>query len=183
MTSNGNQLLTGDETSIEESTSIPFTDAEDVTENGFARIAIGVLVGATLGGIAAALTNRGTVDRVNQTVKNAGDTVKKAAASVNDTVQDVGDAVSSVATGVNNTVREVGDAVKETAEGVNGTVKNTLSAVKDTTEDVNDTVRNTLDAVKQSAENISESPVKDASTSSGETLYKLVPINSSESNL
>lgn len=74
--------------------------AETTRGNGLAKsVAIGALVGVTLGAIAGALANKGTAERVNRTVKGVGDVVKRAAEGVNNTVKDVGDAAKSVAEG------------------------------------------------------------------------------------
>ena len=184
MTSSSKQPSPGDETALDEPARTPYTDPDsEITFNGFARVALGVLIGATLGGIAGALTNKRVVDRINRTVKDVGNTVKKTAVSVNDTVQEVGDAVYSVATSVNDTVKDAGGTVKETAESVNGTMQHTLGAIRNTTKDVNGTVQETLDAVKKVADDVNASTQPDVDKSSGETLYKLVPVNAAESNL
>lgn len=184
MTSSSKQLSTGDETALDEPARIPYADTDpEITTNGFARVALGVLIGATLGGIAGALTNKGVVDRINRTVKDIGNTVKTTAVSVNDTVQEVGDAVYNVATSVNDTVKDAGSTVKETAEGVSGTMQHTLGAIRNTTKDVNGTVQETLDAVKKVTDDMNASTQPEVEKSSGETLYKLVPVNSAESNL
>ncbi|MBD3885783.1 hypothetical protein IFO70_29145 [Phormidium tenue FACHB-886] len=157
---------------------------EDPVNNGLTKVAIGVIVGATLGGVAGALANPGTVERINQTVRGVGEAIKKAAANVNDNVQTVGDAVHSVSTGVNNTVKDVGDAVKGATEGINNTVKGTLNTVKHTAEDINGTVKDTFNDVKDktAAEAHNASDEEIVSASDNGTLYKLVPINPSESS-
>ncbi|MBD2075129.1 YtxH domain-containing protein [Phormidium sp. FACHB-592] len=181
MASSSKQRSTGDETVLDEPARIPYADPDsEITDNGFARVALGVLIGATLGGIAGALTNKRVVDRINRTVKDVGNTVKTTAVSVNDTVQEVGDAVYSVATSVNDTVKDAGGTVKETAEGVSGTVQHALGAIKNTSKDVNGTVQETLEAVKKVSEDINTSAQPKVEKSSGETLYKLVPINSAD---
>src|SRR3712207_3737079 len=81
------------------------TDDES-TNNGLTKVAIGVLVGATLGGVAGALANPEVVDRINQTIKSVGDAIKRAAANVNDNVHNVGDAVHNVSASVNDTVKD-----------------------------------------------------------------------------
>lgn len=188
---NGNQTLTADGISVDE-TADQFDDARDTTaapnENGFARIAIGILIGATLGGIVGALTNRGAVDRVNQTVKKVGDSVKGAAASVSETVKEVGNAVNSVAVGVNETVRDVGGTVRGAADDVTDTVETTASTVRATTDDVNDEVKTTLNAVQNTVTTIQRSsnlrPAEQAkpaeqiveAAATEETLYRLVPV-------
>lgn len=157
------------------------------TENGFLRIAIGVLIGAALGGIAGALTNRNAVDRVNQSIKRVGNSVKEAAANVSETVQELGNAVNSVAVGVNDTVRDVGSSVRGAADQVTDTVETTVSTVQDTTDGVNETVKTTIDAVQNTVTSIQKSgtlrsnqptqPVERiVAASNGGTLYRLVPV-------
>lgn len=149
-----------------------------------AKVAIGALIGASLGAIAAALTNKGTAERVNQTIKGVGNTVKRAATGVNDTVKDVGDAVKNVATGVNDTVKDVGESVKGAATGVNDTVKSTVDAVKGTAVDVNDTVKGTVDAVKGAADEVKRStstnPNQGVKPSEKQRAYLLVPVEDEE---
>lgn len=172
--------LTEAESNIDVSLNNTSSD-ESIADNGFNKIAIGVLIGATLGGIAGALSTRGVVDRVNQTVRGVGNSVKKAASSVNDTVKNVGDAVHSVTNEVNGTVREVGDAVKDATEGVSSTVYDTVNAVKHTAADVNSTMQNTVNAVKDTAGEMIPSNEEERNVTEQNTLYKLVPVNSSES--
>lgn len=184
MASNNTPLLPAAESNVEDSTNYSNLDANPTANDGFTKVAIGVLVGATLGGIAGALTNRGVVDRINQTIRGVGNAVKRAAANVNNDVQNVGDAVYSVTTGVNDTVKDVGDAVKETAEGVNSTVRHTVSSVKHTAENVNGTVKSTLSSIKENAQENEPSGQQDTNnTPEQETLYKLIPVNPNESNL
>lgn len=90
--SNGNQqVLNQPQENID-----PITDQADVydvekkTNEAFNKIAVGTLVGATLGAIAGALAIKGTAEKVNQTVKNAGTTVRGAAEGFNQTVKDIG---------------------------------------------------------------------------------------------
>lgn len=160
---------------------------ESPANDGLTKVAIGVLVGATLGGVAGALANPGVVDRLNQAVKGVGDAIKRAAANVNDNVQNVGEAVHSVSTGVNDTVKDVGNAVKDAAEGINSTVKDTLNTVKHTAEDVNDTVKDTFNdvkatTVKDTTEAHNASGEEAVGTSDNGTLYKLIPVNPGESS-
>lgn len=151
--------------------------AENTKGNGLAKsVAIGALVGVTLGAIAGALANKGTAERVNRTVKGVGDVVKRAAEGVNNTVKDVGDAAKSVAEGVNYTAKDVGGTVKTTAEGVSDTVKSTVDAVKGTATDVNDTVKGTVDAVKSAAEDVKQSTNQDVKVPEKQRTYILVPV-------
>lgn len=165
-------------------TSIDYIGSDDISDgsgHALTQIAIGALVGATIGGVATALSNRSIVNRINQTVRGVGSTVKRAANSVDDAVRGVGDAVQSVATGVNDTAKEVSDVVRETAEGIGGTVKDTINTVQNTAENVNDTVKSTADAVRCTTEEVTTSNQREANGSENDTLYKLIPVNSSES--
>ncbi|MBW4420378.1 MAG: hypothetical protein KME13_14280 [Myxacorys californica WJT36-NPBG1] len=192
--SNNNYLLTPEEASTDESAN-QFDDTTTPSENGFSKIAIGILIGAALGGIAGALTNRSTVNRVNQTVKNAGNSVKGAAVSISEAVKEVGNAVNSVAVGVNETVRDVGSGITGAADEVTETVETTVSAVKDTSDGINATMKTTVGAVQKTVATIQQpdalrsSEQADAQTSAqtepteqiatasdGETLYRLVPV-------
>ena len=66
------------------------------TTNELAKVAIGALIGATLGAVAAALTIKGTAQKVNQTVKGVGNAVKGATGSFNQTLKGVGDAIKTL---------------------------------------------------------------------------------------
>jgi gas vesicle protein len=162
------------------------------SDNGLSKIALGALIGATLGGIVAALTIRGTTDRVNQVIRGVGRTAKSTADSLSDSAQRVGDAVNSVAENVGDTTKDVNEAVSSVAARVGSTVTNTVSTVKGTTAQVNEVVKTASnvvgmvkdntgiqDAVKQTAQTATEAPNVGAN---GETLYKLIPVgqNSSE---
>ncbi|PSB15715.1 hypothetical protein C7B61_06155 [filamentous cyanobacterium CCP1] len=157
-------------------------NADELSNNGLSKIAIGVLVGATLGGVAGALANPGVVDRINRSIRGVGDAMKRAAANVTDDVQHVGEAVHSVSTGVNDTVREVGSAVKGAAAGINSTMKNTVNTVKNTADTVNDTVKDTVGSVKDATEGKKPLEGITASAADNGTLYKLVPVNPTEQN-
>lgn len=157
-------------------------ETSDGTGHALTQIAIGAIIGATIGGVATALSNRAIVDRINQTVRGVGSTVKRAANSVDNTVRGVGDAVQSVATGVNDTAKEVGEAVKETAQGISDTVKSSINTVQDTAENVNDTVKSTADVVCSTTEEVTKSNQYNASGSENDTLYKLIPVNSTEAD-
>lgn len=160
------------------------TVMDDGSDNGLTKVAIGVLVGATLGGVAGALANPGVVDRINQTIKGLGDAIKKAAANVNDNVHNVGDAVYNVSENVNSTVKDVGSAVKGAADEINSTVKDTLNTVRHTAEDVNGTVKDTINEVKdktgENATQTKESSGVAVNASENGTLYKLIPVNPGE---
>lgn len=158
-------------------------------ENGLTKIAIGALIGATLGGLAAALANRETTERISQTIRDLGKTARTTADNLNDSVQRIGDAVNAVAASVNDTTKDVNAAVNSVATNVSGTVKNTASTVRGTAEGVNETVKtamNAVNTVKESASNIQEAETvnvaaaSSSGTSNGETLYKLVPVSPDE---
>lgn len=192
MVMNSNDVSTGlnDELDDHTNTTVDYIGSDQTsapTSNALTQIAIGAIVGATIGGVATALSNPTIVNRINQTVRGVGFAVKKAANGVDDTVRDVGDAMQSVATGVNDTAREVSDAVRGTAEGISGTVKSTINTVQGTVGDVNDTIKSTANAVQSTTEEISALSQRDTmsqrNTNGAEsTLYKLVPVNSDEPN-
>ena len=150
---------------------------QNVSSNSqaFTKVAIGALVGATLGGIAGALTNKGVVDRINTSVRGVGNTVRKTTAEIDETIKGVGDAVQSVASGVNTTAKEINEAVRETAEGISGTVKSTVHTVQDTADEVQETVGSTVDTVKSVMEETAAS-AELAPAAEKSTLYKLVPV-------
>lgn len=147
----------------------------------FTRVAIGALVGATLGGIAGALTNKGVVDRINTSVRGVGNTVRKTTAGIDETIKGVGDAVQSVAVGVNTTAREINEAVRETAEGISGTVQSTVHTVQNTADDVQETVGSTVNTVKSVVEETTAS-ANLAPDADQTTLYKLVPVTGNQPN-
>lgn len=147
----------------------------------FTKVAIGALVGATLGGIAGALTHKGVVDRINTSVRGVGNTVRKTTAEIDETIKGVGDAVQSVAAGVNTTAKEINEAVRETAEGISGTVKSTVHTVQDTADDVQQTVGSTVNTVKSVVEDTTASAALAPDTDQA-TLYKLVPVAGNKPN-
>lgn len=158
------------------------TSSDELLDSGLSKIALGVLVGATLGGVAGALANPGIVDRINQTIRGVGDAIKRAATNVNDDIHHVGEAVHSVSTGVNDTVKDVGNAVKGAAEGINTTVKDTVNTVKNTADNVNGTVKDTFSSVKSATEGNEAPEGVDHTSPENGTLYKLVPVNPDETN-
>lgn len=139
------------------------------TNNGISRLVFGVLIGATLGGIASVLTNKNSVDRINQNIKGIGNSVKKAATNIDDTIQDLGDAVQSVATGVHETYRDLERTIAVTAVDVNATVKDAVNVVK-----------NPINSNAQSSRASNPTSTKEASVNG--TLYKLVPIDQEQVN-
>ncbi|BAY10743.1 hypothetical protein [Calothrix sp. NIES-2098] len=186
---NGNQQLldkSQNDIDLATDTSEEYT-VDSGKNNNLAKIAMGAIVGGTLGAVAVALTIKGTAERINQTIQSLGNGVKGAAEGVNNTVKGVGDAIKTVADGVNYTVKDVGDAVKTSAEGVNKTVVNTVDAVKSTAVNVNKTVKDTVDTVKDTAVDVKDT-VKDArnlTTSENQTknvpedqaTYLLIPVD------
>jgi methyl-accepting chemotaxis protein len=187
---NDNSLSTSAIQSINGSTD-PSDSSEDPSLNGggFSKVALGVLIGATIGGIATALTNKGTVDRVNQSIKGIGNSVKGVAIGFNKTVKEVGTAFNSVVSGVNEVVQDVGSTVRTAAEEVNETVESTMTHVKDTKDDVSDTMKSTSTAIQNTVATIQYAseqirpqgtePAQSAAASqpsSTETLYRLVPV-------
>jgi gas vesicle protein len=180
---NGNQVLTQDQPALQ-STVVATTPEVDnrstVKDQTLAKVAIGALVGATLGGLAGALANKSVVDRINRTIKELGNSLKKTTSNVNDTVQDVGDAVYTITANVTDTVRDVGETVKQTADSVNSTVRETVDTVRNTANDVNGTVRTTLNSVKDSAEEVLSTDESNTAVPDQDTLYKLVPVEPAE---
>lgn len=176
--SDNNQLLDTDDIIVEQipPQTVTSSASTDKGDGLLAKVAIGGLLGATLGLLAGALAHKGTAQRVNQTVKSVGNAVKGAAQSVDQTVKDVGDAVKSVAEGVNDTVKDVGDAVKGATEGVNQTVKSTVDTVKGTAEIVNDTVKDTVDSAKSAVEDVKVSANQGVKAPDKQTTYILVPV-------
>ncbi|HEY9879239.1 MAG TPA: hypothetical protein V6D29_12345 [Leptolyngbyaceae cyanobacterium] len=144
------------------------------------KVAIGALVGAALGGIAGALTNRAVVDRINRSVRSVGDTVKNTTTEIDNTIKGVGDAVQSVAAGVNSTAKEINDAVRGTAEGISGTVKSTVHTVQDTADDIQGSVDSTVHTLKAVVGETSEA-AQQVTSSEDTTLYKLIPVSANKS--
>ncbi|MBW4460781.1 MAG: hypothetical protein KME47_11190 [Nodosilinea sp. WJT8-NPBG4] len=147
----------------------------------FTKVAIGALIGATLGGIAGALINKGVVDRINTSVRGVGNTVRKTTAGIDETIKGVGDAVQSVAVEVNATAREINEAVRETAEGISGTVQSTVHTVQSTADSVQETVGSTVNTVKSVVEETTASANLAPDTDQA-TLYKLVPVTGNKPN-
>ena len=172
---NGNQqLLDKSQDNIDLVTDNSETYTTDSGNNNLAKVAMGAIVGATLGAVAVALSLKGTAERINQTIQGLGNGVKGAAKGVNNTVQGVGEGIKTVANGVNYTVKDVGDAIKASAEGVNNTVVNTVDVVKNTAVDINDTVKDTVDTVKDRAVDVKDS-VKDATNLSNSAVEENKP--------
>jgi gas vesicle protein len=179
MAIDNNQPLIRDDIGVDEYTSQANGNATaTIQNNGLSKILIGALIGGSLGAIATALTNKDAATRINQTVKNVGNAVKRASASVNDTVKDVGDAVKSVANNVNDTVTDVRNSFIDAYEGVNDTITSTVTAVKGTADHVNNTVKRTADVVKSGTGDINpsgEASGKPAASSPYQMAY-IVPV-------
>jgi gas vesicle protein len=166
MTSSDRPLIE-DKNNFTESTDRYTTEqynTQTTPNNGMSRLIFGILIGATLGGIASVLTNKNSVDRINKNIKNIGNTVKKTATNINDTIQDLGDAVQNVATGVNETYRDVERTIAVTAVDVNATVKDAVNVVK-----------NPINSNVRSSRTNNPASTKEANVNG--TLYKLVPID------
>jgi gas vesicle protein len=149
--------------------------------NGISKIAVGALIGATIGGIVAALTLRESTDRINRAVRDLGKTAKSTADSINHSAQRVGDAVSSLADNVSDTTKEVNEALISVTTNVGGTLLNTMSTVKGTAAEVNETVKTAVGTVKEGASGaIHQTTHTTGETpdvaNNGETLYKLIPV-------
>ncbi|MBD2195940.1 MULTISPECIES: hypothetical protein [Calothrix] len=173
---NGNQqILDKSDNNIDFATDKSETYTTDSGSNNLAKIAMGAIIGGTLGAVAIALTIKGTAERINQGIQGLGNGVKGAAKGVNNTVQGVGTAIKTVADGVNYTVKDVGDAIKDSAEGVNNTVINTVDVVKNTAVKINDTVQDTVDTVKDKAVDVKDSVEDAANISNSESQTSNVP--------
>jgi gas vesicle protein len=182
---NSNQALieepiNGDRSSTQDNYNTP-------NGNGLTRIAIGALIGAALGSIAAALTHQETTERVNQTIRGLGSTVKATANNLNDSVQRVSTAINSVASNVNDTTQDVSQTVNSVATDVSSAIRSTVSTVRQTTAEVTEKVKTTKDAVKTVQESVSDPQEPEPPTitipgdlpemPSENTLYKLVPVH------
>ncbi|MGL5871620.1 MAG: hypothetical protein ACRC2R_04505 [Xenococcaceae cyanobacterium] len=157
----------------------PEATTTTTTNKETGRFLTGILIGATLGGIASILSSKNAIELINQNIKKVGNAVNKTATNINTTVKEVGEAVQNVAVVVNDTFQDVEATFKTTAEDVGVTVKTTASAVKNTTENVKGTVKTTADiinTVKQPMQNMGNQPTNNSNESENETLYKLVPI-------
>ncbi|MEN9564821.1 MAG: hypothetical protein RLZZ69_17 [Cyanobacteriota bacterium] len=178
---NSNQVLIDpieNSSFAEESERVPSdTDTTTKTSNSeIVRLLTGILIGATLGGVASILSSKSAISRINQNIQKVGNVVNKTAKNINNTVKDVGEGVQSVATVVNDTFQDLDVNFKTTADDVDETVKSTVSTVMNTAQSVNNTVKTTADiinTVKQPIENRGEQPNNNGGN---ETLYKLVPI-------
>lgn len=178
---NSNQVLIDqieNSSFTEESDRVPSnTDTTTTTSNReIVRLLTGMLIGATLGGVASILSSRSAISRINQNIQKVGNVVNKTAKNINNTVKDVGEGVQNVAVVVNDTFQDVEVTFKSTADDVNETVKSTVSTVMNTAQSVNNTVQTTADiinTVKQPVENRDKQPNNNGDN---ETLYKLVPI-------
>ncbi|MBD2204824.1 hypothetical protein H6G33_13385 [Calothrix sp. FACHB-1219] len=185
---NGNQqLLDKSDNNLDFSSEKSENYTTDNGSNNLAKIALGAIVGGTLGAVAVALTIKGTAERINQTIQSFGNTVKGAAKGVDNTVQGVGTAIKTVADGVNYTAKDVGDAIQVSAESVNNTVINTVDVVKSTAVKINDTVQDTVDTVKdkavdvkdsvEDAANMSNSESQNSNVSNDPATYLLIPVD------
>lgn len=154
--------------------------------NNFSKIMIGALIGGTLGSIAAALANRQTAERVNQTIRSVGQTAKSAAETLNDSVRQVGQAVNQIAVTVNESAQDVNSAVNSIAMNANTTAQDTIRTVQGAAAEVNASVNSTMNvvnAVKSGASNIQQSASTSETVSTvndEEKYYKLIPVSAEE---
>jgi gas vesicle protein len=163
----------------EESDYVPSnTDTTTKTPNSeIVRLLTGMLIGATLGGVASILSSKSAISRINQNIQKVGNVVNKTAKNINNTVKEVGEGAQSVATVVNDTFQDLDVTFKTTADDIDETVKSTVNTVMNTAQSVNKTVKTTADiinAVKQPIENRENKQPNN--NGSNETLYRLVPI-------
>lgn len=154
--------------------------------SGLAKIVIGASIGAILGGLAASLLTPEATRRINQTIRGVGETARSTANNLNDAVQQIGDAVNDVAENINGSTTDVNEAVNSVTTSVSHTVKSTMSTVRQTADGVNETVKTVMNAVnavktiandvKPPAQRVVDMPTASRTAATGETLYKLVPI-------
>lgn len=106
--------------------------------NNLNKVLLGGLLGATLGTLAAALSNKKTVQGANLAAKGVGDAVKSVGEGVNVAARGVGEAAKTVAEGVNQgLVSPVVDVIKDTAEGAKKSLGSATDKLKQTAESVN----------------------------------------------
>ena len=106
--------------------------------NNLNKVLLGGLLGATLGTLAAALSNKKTIKGANLAAKGVGDAVKSVGEGVNVAAKGVGDAAKTVVEGVNQgLVSPVVDAFKDTAEGAKKSLESATDKLKQTAEYVN----------------------------------------------
>jgi gas vesicle protein len=175
---NSNQISIDriENSSFTESDRVP-SNTETTTHNReIVRILTGMLIGATLGGVASILSSKSAISRINQNIQKVGNVVNKTATNINNTARDVGEGVQSVATVVNDTFQDVEGTFKNTADDVNETVKSTVSTVMNTAQSVNNTVKTTADIINTVRQPVENRESKPNNNGDNETLYKLVPI-------
>jgi gas vesicle protein len=126
------------------------------TENGFAKVAIATLIGASVGAVAGILALKGSAEKINQSAKAVGDVIKNAVEGINQNVKSASDTIKTAADGINETVKDVGNTVKNSAVNTNDSIKDTVDTVKNTAVNVNDTVKNAMNIVKGAAGGVSE---------------------------
>lgn len=164
---NGERLLneeTGNSSKSTEDYTTERVDTETTTtNNGLGRLLMGVLIGATLGGIASVLTNKSTVERINKNVKDVGNAVKKAATNINDTIKDIDDSINRVATEISDTYKDVEHTVIVNAVDAGQTVRSTVNTVKNP-------IANNSRPQERASERVNQNG----------TLYKLIPIDQDE---
>lgn len=108
------ELLNEPEKEVEPVTNQPDVRLGTGISNDLAKVAIGGIVGAVVGTVAAALAD------------------KRATASINRTVKGAVDAVKGVAEGFNGRVKDAGDALKSVGEDAKSPVQSTMDALEDT---------------------------------------------------
>lgn len=180
-----NQVLTQDRPDLNGSRLLPPSTAvpnsgEPAQNQAWIKVAIGAIVGATLGGIAGALADKKTVDRLNRSVKDAGESLKRTTADLNRSVQDVGDAVLTLTTNVTDTTKDVGGVIRETAGHVNSSVQNTVNTLRSTANELTGTVQETVNSVKDATEGVRSVEESSTTTPDQDTLYKLIPVEPTE---
>ncbi|MBD1825831.1 YtxH domain-containing protein [Cyanobacteria bacterium FACHB-DQ100] len=182
---NSNQFLTTETPPVNSSS---YSSASPPgSGNGLTKIVIGASIGAILGGFAASLLTPEVTERFNRSIRNVGGTAKSTADTLNDAVQQIGDSVNSVAENIDGSTKDVNEAVNSVTTNVSHTVRSTVSTVRQTADGVNETVRTVINAVnavkaiandvQAPAQRVVNMPTASPTAPTGDTLYKLVPVN------
>ena len=153
------------------------SDAVASSGSGLSRIAIGALVGATLGGLAAALANRETGSRITQTIRNFGGVAKNTASNVVEMAKQIEETVDAIAVSVNDTVEDLGEATGNITVNLGGTVQNTMSTVKGTAQGLNTTLKAATGAVRGATGTNGSSEEQTLMDPNTGKRYKLTPVD------
>ncbi|MGL4622200.1 DUF2382 domain-containing protein [Chroococcidiopsis sp.] len=117
-------------------TEIHAVDADK--SNGLAQLAIGGIVGAAMGTIAAILTDKNTANTLNRTAKDLGNVVKGTTESVNNTIKNGVETVKNKAFDLNKNIsKNSKQKVEKETENSSASVENLAARVKETVKDAN----------------------------------------------